>query len=46
MNAKKLLTRSVSGLVYIGIIIGCALWGIFPFTWMAALFGLIATIEF
>lgn len=46
MNAKKLMTRAISGAVYIGIIIACALWGIIPFTWMAALFGVLATIEF
>lgn len=46
MNAKKLLIRSASGLVYVGIIIGCALWGMYPFTWMAAIFGVLATIEF
>lgn len=46
MDLKKLAIRSLSGLIYIGIIIGCALWGIFPFSWMAAAFGVIAVIEF
>lgn len=46
MDAKKLLIRALSGLVYVGIIIGCIFWGIIPFSWMAAAFGVIATIEF
>lgn len=46
MNAKKILIRSLSGIIYMGIIIGCAMWGLYPFTWMAAVFGVIAIIEF
>ena len=46
MDIKKLLVRSLSGIIYIAIIIGCILWGIFPFTWMAAVFAAIAVIEF
>ena len=46
MDPKKLLIRSLSGLVYVAIIIGCALWGIYPFTWMAVAFAVIATLEF
>lgn len=46
MNAGTLATRTISGLVYIGIITGCIFWGREPFTWMSALFGAVATIEF
>ncbi len=46
MDIKKLSIRALSGLVYIAVIIGCALWGIYPFTWMAAIFATIAVIEF
>lgn len=46
MNPKKLLIRSLSGLIYIGIIIGCIFWGVIPFTCMAAVFAVIAVIEF
>ncbi|MDE6532167.1 MAG: phosphatidate cytidylyltransferase [Muribaculaceae bacterium] len=46
MNAKKLIIRSLSGIAYIAIIIGCIMWGIIPFSCMAALFGVIAIIEF
>lgn len=46
MDFKKLATRTLSGLVYIGVIIGCIFWGIIPFTWMGAVFATIATIEF
>lgn len=46
MDIKKLSIRALSGLVYIALIIGCALWGIYPFTWMAAIFATIAVIEF
>lgn len=46
MDAKKLITRSLSGLIYVAIIVGCIFWGIIPFTWMTAAFGAIAVIEF
>ncbi len=46
MNLKKLLVRTSSGLVYVGLIIGCIFWGQIPFTWLAALFATLATIEF
>lgn len=46
MDFKKLLVRSASGIVYIGIIIGCIFWGIYPFSIMAALFAAMGVIEF
>lgn len=46
MDFKKLLVRSLSGLVYVGLIIGCIFWGLKPLSWLAALFALLATIEF
>ncbi len=46
MDIKKLLVRSISGLVYVGLIIGSIFWGQLPFTCLAALFALLATIEF
>ena len=46
MNLKNLLTRTISGCIYVGIIIGCIFWGQVPFSCMAALFGVIAVIEF
>ena len=46
MNIKGWLTRSLSGIIYCGIIIGCIFWGIYPFSFMAMLFGILAVIEF
>lgn len=46
MDLKKLLVRASSGLVYVALIVGCIFWGLIPFSWMAALFAAIATIEF
>ncbi len=46
MDFKKLLVRSASGIIYVGIIIGCILWGIIPFTIMAAALATLAVIEF
>ena len=45
MNFKSWITRSLSGVVYIGIIVGCIFWGIIPFSVMASLFGVLAVIE-
>lgn len=45
MNIKNLLLRSISGIVYIGLIIGSIFWGVLPFKILMALFGVIATIE-
>ncbi len=46
MDIKKLSVRAASGIVYIGIIIGCIFWGIIPFSYMAALFAVLGVIEF
>lgn len=46
MDLKKLLIRTLSGLVYAGLIIGCLLWGELPFACLAALFAIAATMEF
>ncbi|MBD5356030.1 MAG: phosphatidate cytidylyltransferase [Bacteroides sp.] len=46
MDIKKLSVRTASGLVYIGIIIGCIFWGIIPFSFMAAVFATLGIIEF
>lgn len=46
MDLKKLLLRSVSGLVYVAIIVVCVLWGMTPLTIMAMIFSTLATIEF
>lgn len=46
MKFKSWITRALSGIVYIGIIVGCIFWGIIPFSVMAALFGIAAVIEF
>lgn len=46
MDFKKLLVRSASGIIYVGIIVGCILWGIIPFSIMAAAFAICAVIEF
>lgn len=46
MDLKKLLVRAISGLVYVALIVGCIFWGQIPFTWLAALFATLATIEF
>ena len=46
MDFKKLLVRSASGIIYVGIIIGCILWGQIPFSIMAAVFASLGVIEF
>lgn len=46
MNLKKLLTRSISGIVYVAIIIGCILCGINGVILLAALLATLATVEF
>lgn len=46
MKFYSWLIRSLSGIVYIGIIVGCIFWGSIPFSIMAALFGVCAVIEF
>lgn len=46
MKFKSLLQRSLSGIVYVGLIVGCIFWGIIPFSVMAILFGVLAVLEF
>ena len=46
MKFKSWLLRALSGIVYVGIIIGCIFWGSIPFSILAALFGITAVIEF
>lgn len=46
MNLKKLITRTVSGLIYVGIIVGCILWGFTPFNWLTAAIAIVAVHEF
>lgn len=46
MNMKSLIVRTLSGLVYIGVIIACILLGETALTWMAAAFCGIAIVEF
>lgn len=46
MDLNKLLTRTISGLVYAGIIIGCIFWGTVPFNMLAAVFAALAVYEF
>lgn len=46
MKFKSWLLRSLSGIVYVGMIVGCIFWGQIPFSVLAALFGVAAVIEF
>lgn len=46
MINKNWLIRSASGIIYVGIIIGCLFWGIVPFSVLAALLGVLAVVEF
>ena len=43
---KSWLIRALSGIVYIGVIIGCLFWGSVPFSVLAALLGVLAVFEF
>ena len=43
---KSWLIRSISGIVYIGVIIGCIFWGLIPFSILAAILGVLAVYEF
>lgn len=43
---KNWLIRSLSGIVYIGVIVGCIFWGVIPFSILAAIFGVLAVFEF
>lgn len=46
MDLKKLSLRTVSGLVYCLLIVGCTLWGSYGILFLGALFSTIACIEF
>lgn len=46
MKFKSWLLRALSGIVYVGIIVGCIFWGSIPFSVLASLFGILAVIEF
>lgn len=46
MNFKSWLLRSLSGIIYIGMIVGCIFWGIVPFSILIAIFGVFAIFEF
>lgn len=46
MDKKNLLTRGVSGIIYMGLIVGSIFWGIIPFSCLAAVFGALAVTEF
>lgn len=46
MKFKSWILRAISGLIYVGIIIGCIFWGTVPFSILAALLGVAAVIEF
>lgn len=46
MKFKSWLLRSISGIIYIGIIVGCIIWGNVPFSILAALLGVTAIFEF
>lgn len=46
MKFKSWLLRSLSGIVYVGVIVGCLFWGSIPFSVLAAILGVLAVIEF
>ncbi|MCH5225749.1 MAG: phosphatidate cytidylyltransferase [Muribaculaceae bacterium] len=46
INLKSWLVRSLSGLVYVGAIVGCVFWGRIPFSILMALIGILAVVEF
>lgn len=46
MKLTSLIPRALSGLIYVGIIVGCIFLGIYPFSLLALLFGVLAVIEF
>lgn len=43
---KSWLIRALSGIVYIGVIVGCIFWGIIPFSVLTAVLGCLAVFEF
>lgn len=46
MDIKKLLIRTISGIIYVAIIVGCILWGNWGVTILGLLISVFATIEF
>lgn len=46
MDIKKLLVRACSGTIYVGVIIGCILWGDMGVALLGAILAISATIEF
>ena len=38
--------RSLSGIIYVGAIVGCIFWGYIPFTCLMALFGVLSVVEY
>ena len=46
MKFKSWLIRSLSGIVYVGAIVGFIFWGIIPFSILTAVLGVLAVIEF
>lgn len=46
MDIKKLLTRSLSGIVYVGLIVGCILWGMPAVVVLASVFAILGIVEF
>ena len=46
MKFKSWLIRSLSGIVYVGVIVGCIFWGLIPFSILTAIIGVLAVFEF
>ncbi|MCH5229844.1 MAG: phosphatidate cytidylyltransferase [Muribaculaceae bacterium] len=46
MRFKNWIIRGLSGIVYVGFIVGSLFWGIIPFSILAAIFGVLAVFEF
>lgn len=46
MKFKSWLIRSLSGIVYVGAIVGCIFWGWIPFSILWAIIGVLAVFEF
>ena len=46
MKFKSWLIRALSGIIYVGVIIGCIFWGTIPFSVLASILGVLAVFEF
>ena len=46
MNKKNLITRAISGIIYVGLIVGCIFWGLIPLSCLGAIFAAMAVIEY